>query len=114
MHRGVTRALKFAAGLLLAPVFAVALLLAVGLTVVLIEHAIDSRGNWEQFEGSMRHYSDRLEATADGALVMHEAAHPVAMYMGVLAGSWVVALLLGYAIERLRRNVWAVELHSGS
>jgi hypothetical protein len=98
---------KFAAGLLLAPIFAVAMLSALGATFLLFSNLAESRGDWEQFEAQLRHYSDRLETAPDGSFELRRAPHPVAAFLGIVAGSWAVALLLGYLIERLRRDVWS-------
>ena len=95
------------AGLLLAPLFAVALLLAIATTFTLVKDAIDSRGDASSFESRIRHYSDRLEVGPDGSLVSHRASHPIAMFVAMTVASWVVVLILGSILERLRRDVWA-------
>lgn len=98
------RLLRSIAGVLLAAVFMVALTTSLGLTLVLVKDVIQSRGDWGEFEAAMRHYSDRLDSGPDGRLVMHRAEHPVAAFLAMFAGSWVVALLSAYGFHRLRRQ----------
>jgi len=99
--------LKFVAGLLLSLVFAAAMMAALGSTILLVTNIVDARGDWKQFVGQMRHYSDRWESTPDGSFTIRQADHPVLSHLALVAGTWMVALLAGYAIERLRRNLWA-------
>ena len=101
----IIRGAKFVAELLLAPLFAVALLFALGTTLILAKDILAARGDWASFEAQMRHYSDSLEAAPDGSLVFHRAPYPVASFLGMVGVSWAVALLLGYLLERLRRDV---------
>ena len=95
------KVLKFVAGLLLIPVFAVACLAALGFTSLLITNTIEAWGDWDSFVAQMRHYSDRIEVTPDGAILMHRARHPVATFFGMLAAACMTALLTGYALRRL-------------
>lgn len=101
------RVLKLAAGLLLVPLFALALFAAVAMTWTFVKEGVSSGGEWRRFESGMRHYSDRLERAPDGSLIGHRAAHPIATGAALLAGSWIAALLTGWALERLRRSYYA-------
>jgi hypothetical protein len=94
-------------GLLLAPVFAVALMMSLGLTLVLVKDGVEAGGEWDTFEAQMRHYTDRLELTSDGSLVLHRTSHPVYWVFATFGVSWMVCLIVGYLLEQLRRNVWS-------
>lgn len=93
--------MRSVARLLLALVFCVALTTSLLFTLTLVMDAIESRGDWGQFEASMRHYSDRLEWGPDGSLVMHRAEHPVATFFALFAGSVTVTLASAYGFTRL-------------
>jgi hypothetical protein len=99
------RHLQIVAGLLLIPLFAVAVLAALMMTYTLVKDGIGSGGDPADFEALLRHYSDRLEVRPDGSWVLHKAPHPVASFLAFFVGSWAVATLLGYVLERLRRRV---------
>jgi hypothetical protein len=94
-------------GLLLAPVFAVALLFSLGTTFLLVKDLIEARGDRGAFEAHMRHYSDRLEVAADGSFVIHRAPYPILSFFATMVLSWVLSFLTGYLLERLRRHVWS-------
>lgn len=99
------RRLQIAAGLLLIPLFAVAVLAALGMTYTLVKDGVGSGGNAADFEARLRHYSDWLEVRPDGSWVLHQTAHPVASFLVFFVGSWGATILLGYVLERLRRRV---------
>jgi len=99
--------MNFVLGLLLTPVFAVALLFSLAMTFILVKDVIEARGDWDTFEAQTRHYSDGFDVAADGSLLVHRAAHPVASFLAMVAGSWVVAGLAWYVLERLRRKAWS-------
>ena len=101
----LARWLSLAAGLLLIPLFAGAVFVALLMTFTLVRDGIASKGHLDDFEARVRHYSDRLEVTPDGSLIIHRAPHPVAPLLALLVGSWAVAGFLGYVLERLRRRV---------
>jgi hypothetical protein len=94
--------LKLAAGLLLIPLFAVSLLIALALTFTLVKDAIESKGDFAAFEGNVRHYTDTIETGPDGSFIFRRASHPVATLFAAFAVSWAVVLLIGYTLERLR------------
>lgn len=110
MSGQIIRIAKFAAGFLLAPLFAAALLCSLGTTFLLVKDMIAAQGDWEAFEAQMRHYSDRLETAPDGSLKLNRAPYPVGSFLLTLGTCWIVALLLGYLLERLRRDVWRKSL----
>ena len=107
MTRRTIRCAKAALGVLLVPVFAVALLFSLGTTFILARDVLAARGDWGAFEAQMRHYSDRLDVAADGSLVLHRAPFPVASFVATLVVGWFVALVAGYLLERIRRDVWS-------
>ncbi len=92
---------------MLAAAFAVSLMLALGLTFVLVKDVIAAQGDWAAFEAQMRHYSDRPEVTAAGSFGFRRAQYPVASFFGSVIASWIASLLLGSLFERLRRKGWA-------
>ena len=100
--------MRFAAGFLLALVFAAALLSSLGMTFQLVMHAVECRGDWGCFEAHMRHYSDRFEVTADGSFVSYSVPHPVRSFVIMLVVAWVVTMLVALALHRLfrRSGVW--------
>jgi hypothetical protein len=89
------------ARLLLAFVFCVALTTSLLFTATLVTDTVESRGDWGQFEASMRHYSDRLEWGPNGSLVLHRAEHPVATFFAMFAGTVIVTLASAYGFTRL-------------
>lgn len=98
------RVLQFLAGLVLAPLFAISLMTAVVGTVVLVKDAVTA-DDWGDFESRYRHYTDRMEITDDGQLLMHRSEHPIAAFVAIVLVSWIAALGFGWLLELLRRSL---------
>lgn len=93
--------LRFAAGLLLAILFAGSVVVALAFTYAIVSNAIESGGEWERFEGSLRHYTDTWEVTGDGSFAIRRASWPVMQMLAFCVGAWLVAVAIAYAISRL-------------
>jgi hypothetical protein len=103
----IRQLLVFLSGLTHAIVFAICVLVAIVGTFALGKDIVETRGDPAAFEARIRHYTDRLALTPDGSIVHRQSEHPILQFVGSLAAAWVLAFLLGYALERLSRLIRA-------
>ena len=93
------RAIRVAAGLALALMFAGCAVIALAMTWLTVKDAAASDGSLTTFEAHIRHYSDRLEVV-NGELTLHRVRHPFALHFGALVGAWIGTIGAGTLFSR--------------
>jgi hypothetical protein len=88
---------------LLPPLFAVSLFVGVPVTFVVVDTAIDSHVEIEQFEADIRHYTDKM-VVENGTFAFKQASHPLLQFVGIAGASWFIAAGTFYASVCLRRQ----------
>ena len=92
---------RFFLGLVLAVTFATSVSVALVLTYTLVKEVINARGNIEEFEIRLRHYTDGFESSDSGELRLIRATHPILTMVGFLIGALTVAFATAFGIRAI-------------
>jgi len=93
--------LRFVLGLVSALVCAASLLVVLLLGYTLLKEGIASKGDRDQFEAAIRHYTDELRFDDDGNLRIDQAAHPIAQVTATCLGAMLLAVGSGWILRRM-------------
>ena len=93
--------LRFVVGLISALVCAASLLVLFLIGFIILKEGIAAKGDTEQFEAAIRHYTDELRLDKEGNLRIDQAAHPIAQVTATGLGAMLLAMASGWNVRRM-------------